>query len=327
MAHLSLRTYAFKAMGSQIALLLDTESDDVEAAFREGQRFFTDAEQVLSRFRADSELSLLNQQAGTWVTVSRLLYDILKAATDLAVETGGAFDPTLLCALKHAGYARSLEQVSTDDCSFPLPDPVVGGWKRVQLDDIGQAVWLPPGVGLDLGGIAKGYVAQQVRDILSSQGPCLVDAGGDLVAGDAPCDLPGWPVTIALPSSEVHEAEDALMLWLANGALATSGIDYRRWFHNGRPQHHIIDPRTGLPAQTDLLTATVLASDAASAEAWATASLVNGLESGILGLTTHGYAGVLMGTDREAMVTPAMLPHLVWQAAGLRLKTIVYEAT
>lgn len=91
---------------------------------------------------------------------------------------------------------------------------------------------------LVLGGIAKGYTAQLVVDYLSEWGPCLVDGGGDLTAGAAPKDWPGWPVAIATPyRQEAGERNRLLIMWLMEGTMATSGIDYRRWLHNGRSAH------------------------------------------------------------------------------------------
>jgi thiamine biosynthesis lipoprotein len=160
---------------------------------------------------------------------------------------------------------------------------------------------------LDFGGIAKGYTAQQAVELLGRWGPCLVNAGGDLTAGLAPLGFSGWPVAIAKPWAGIADhPSDLMTLWLTKGSLATSGVDYRRWRVNGREAHHLIDPRTGSPAQTDLLTASVLACRATEAEAWATAALVAGSEQGLTLLTEAEIAAVLVRTDGQIIVTPAM---------------------
>jgi thiamine biosynthesis lipoprotein len=140
--------------------------------------------------------------------------------------------------------------------------------------------------------------------MLARVGSCLVDAGGDLSAGSAPTGLPGWPVAIASPGS--GEAEDLLQLWLAEATLATSGIDFRRWQHNGRPAHHLIDPRSGLPAATDLLTVSVLAAEATEAEGWATAALVAGRSQGYALLAARSLPALLVTQDGSMLATPAM---------------------
>jgi thiamine biosynthesis lipoprotein len=136
---------------------------------------------------------------------------------------------------------------------------LIGRWREIELDTARQAVRLPVGVGLDLGGIAKGDTAQQALNLLAQTGPALVDAGGDLVAGLAPAGCPGWPVALSTPWREAAPTRDLATFWLADGALATSGVDYRSWVQDGLVAHHLIDPQTGQPAETDLLTATVFA--------------------------------------------------------------------
>jgi thiamine biosynthesis lipoprotein len=107
---------------------------------------------------------------------------------------------------------------------------------------------------------------------------------------------------------------DLFHLWLAHATLATSGIDYRRWQHNGWVVHHLIDPRTGRPAVTDALAVSVLARDAAQAEGWATAALVAGRDEGLALLSRHGLAGVVVDWQHQLLLTPAMMPQIVWPA-------------
>ena len=144
---------------------------------------------------------------------------------------------------------------------------------------------------------------------LNQWGPCLVDAGGDVVAGDAPADHPGWPVALTAPSSvDAGEPEDVMVLWLNNGALATSGVDYHHWTQDGRPRHHIIDPRTGVPALTDVVTATVLSADAMRAEAWAKATLIAGVDDGMKMLAGETLPGVLVNTAGHWRASRTLLP-------------------
>jgi thiamine biosynthesis lipoprotein len=108
---------------------------------------------------------------------------------------------------------------------------------------IGSRIELDTGVRLDLGGIGKGYAVDRAAELLAQAGPCLVNAGGDVAVHGG-----SWPVGV----------DGAVTLELSGGALATSGRDRRRWRRAGRELHHLIDPSTGAPAETDLLRATAV---------------------------------------------------------------------
>lgn len=307
----------FRAMGCAMSAHLAVPPEAASAPLRQVTALFAGLEQRLSRFDPASELAQLNRRAGEWAAVSPLLWEVVEAALDLTEETGGLFDPTLLAALEAAGYDRPFEQVAAavrDD--RPMTTGPFTGHARAVERRPGREVRLPPGVRLDLGGIAKGYAAQQAAAFLRQWGPCLVDAGGDLAAGDAPPGWPGWPVGVAAPTTAESETsaqdQDLLLLWLANAAAATSGIDYRHWRRGGQLQHHIIDPRSGLPAVTDLLTATVVDASAVRAEAWATAALVMG--AAVAGQTwlRQGVAGALVQQDGRVRVTPTLHSAVAW---------------
>lgn len=318
----SWQQHTFRAMGSRIAVWLETADPTAAAgAFAAVERLFAVQEQVMSRFRADSELSHLNARTGQWVLVSDDLWEAIVAALALAEATAGYFDPTVLPALQRAGYTESFERLARSGAARP-PDAdggaTTGSWSDIALDAAVQAIYLPPGLGLDLGGIGKGLTAQQAVELLDAVGPCLVDAGGDLVAGAAPQELAGWPVGVAFPSPEPDApVQDLFTLRLAHAALATSGRDFRRWERDGREVHHLIDPFTGAPAESDLLTATVLAADAATAEAWATAVCVSG-SAGLPRLTAANLAAALITRNNELILTQSLAGRVVesaWQVS------------
>jgi thiamine biosynthesis lipoprotein len=119
-------------------------------------------------------------------------------------------------------------------------------------------VELDPGTRLDLGGLAKGYAVDRAVELLSRYGACLVNAGGDLAVGGGPVATV-WPVSVPTPDAP-------LTIGVRSGGLATSGRDKRRWRRDGAEQHHLIDPITGLPAESDLLRVSVAAPSAVEAE-------------------------------------------------------------
>ncbi|MBE2225125.1 MAG: FAD:protein FMN transferase [Anaerolineae bacterium] len=304
----SWRSHHFRAMGTEMAFWLETDDQAAaQPAFAEAEALFRHNEQVLSRFQADSELSQINSRAGQWTAVSDLLWDVLVVALEMAERTNGRFDPTILNKLEQAGYTQSFEQMLT---YTPLPNPpdypvALGNWQDVVLDEADRSVYLPRGLRLDLGGIAKGYTAQQAVALLAQCGPCLVDAGGDISAGSPPVGYDGWPVAVTTPRTSPIQV-DLFTLPLAHASLATSGIDHRRWQQNGRSHHHLIDPITGQPADTDLLTATVWAETAVVAEAWATATIIQGAAAGLAALQTHHMPATLVTQSEELLLTPAM---------------------
>jgi thiamine biosynthesis lipoprotein len=168
-------------------------------------------------------------------------------------------------------------------------DPLVG----IVLDPGDGSIRLPAGMRLDLGGVAKGWAAHTALQRLERSGSALVDAGGDVAVGTAPDEsYGGWPVGIADP---FHAGQDLEMFTLQECGIATSGQDYRRWLKGGVWQHHLIDPRTGRPAVTDVLTATVVAPTVIQAEMAAKTSLILGSYLGLDWLEHQpGFSGLLV---------------------------------
>jgi thiamine biosynthesis lipoprotein len=245
---------SFRAMGTDVELLLDAPpSPAADEALRRAEAEIDRLERLLSRFREDSELSVLNRDGRARCGPD--LVRVVELALDARERTGGLFDPTVHEAVVAAGYDRSFELVAVEGPPGDGRPRRCGG--EVHVD--GDVVTLGAGVRLDLGGIAKGYAADRVAELLALSGPCLVNVGGDIgVRGGS------WPVAVT----------DELTLELTSGALATSGRDRRRWMRGGVESHHVIDPRTGLPARTEVLRATVVAATAADAEALATAAFL-----------------------------------------------------
>lgn len=266
------------------------------------EAFMHATEAALSRFRPDSELSRLNTQAGRPVQVSPLLAELLALALASAEQTNGLYDPTMLAALEAAGYDRSFEQLGPVAPARSMTGPAYS-WRDVQFDAATRQVTLPVGGRLDLGGIVKGWAADRAAEMLAEVGGCLVDVGGDLMARGEPVEYPAWPVGVADPRDADR---DLALLMLKDRGVATSGTDYRRWRQGDTLRHHIIDPRTRRPAQTDLLSVTVIAPTAVQADLHAKVVLMLGSVEG------RGYLdrlpnveALLMGEDGSQ-----------WQTAG-----------
>jgi FAD:protein FMN transferase len=249
-----------------------------------------------SRFRPDSELSAVNRADGGLFMLSNGLTQAIGVALAAARWTRGLTDPTVGAALIGLGYDRDFAAIDPD-----RPDPVAGaapapGWRAVEL--AGFMLRLPAGVRLDLGATAKGLGSDRaVRAAMSAtrqSGGVLVGLGGDIaVAGPAPRG--GWPITVADETSRARQAP-AQVIRLAAGAVATSSMACRSWRRAGKTVHHIVDPRTGLPAAGPWRLASVAAATCADANAAATAAIVAGGRAEDW-LTAAGLPARLVGHD------------------------------
>jgi thiamine biosynthesis lipoprotein len=179
----------------------------------------------------------------------------------------------------------------------------VPNWRSIEVRPNHSAIRLPAGAQIDLGGTAKGWTAARIADRLAAYGPCLVDAGGDLAARGKPQGGAGWQVAVAEPGPSADAAPVASVV-VTDRAIATSGIDYWRWIRNGKWQHHLIDPRTGRPAATDVLSATVIQPDASLAEGYARALVLLGSAAGLAWILRQPQRAVLVvRTDGAVLAT------------------------
>jgi FAD:protein FMN transferase len=229
-----------------------------------------------SRFRPDSELSKMNQSGGQWVRIGPVFLEALQAALWAARATGGLVDPTVGGSLRAIGYDRDFKSLAEDDPS-PLRLQVVPGWQALDLDRDQSRVRVPKGVELDLGATAKGLAADKAAVAArkaAGEGGVLVSLGGDIsVAGPPPEG--GWLVLVTDDATREDDKTGALVS-LGQGGLATSSTTVRRWRREGRLLHHIIDPATGLSADSPWLFVTVTANTCLEANAAATAAIILG---------------------------------------------------
>ena len=288
----------FRAMNTEIGAWLWHPHPAATVQLNAVAQLFAAVENELSRFRPDSNLSRLNAKAGAGPQpVSHCLQAVLAHALAAARQSDGVYNPALLPELQQAGYDRSFELLPKE-MNAPMPLRTAdrrNTWRQVKFEAAEGTVDLPAGLGLDLGGIAKGWTVDQALALLAEWGPALVDAGGDLRATGRP-NGEAWPVAVQDPFRP--EAE-LMTLELVNQAVATSSIGGRRWQRNGLPMHHLIDPRTGMPSASDLFAVTVIATETMQAEVAAKVSLILGQTAGQAYLEALGLAGLLIGRQGE----------------------------
>jgi len=259
----------------------------------------------LTRFDPGSDLERLNDDGGG--ELDDELLDVLTAALAAWHDTDGRFDVALGAELVAAGYdrtfgeldavdARSLWVAESDAAEL---DPVVGPGPAAPPFSIdGRQLLVPAGRRIDLGGFAKGWAADRMRDLIAQVGPCLVNIGGDIAISPAEGVEP-W--TIGL---EVDGATASYDVW--HGGVATSGQDVRAWrarHDDDGYAHHIIDPRTGKPAASDVLRVSVFAESCARAEAWTKALLISGFDDAVAEAEQRGITAIIIAMDGTTVRT------------------------
>jgi len=307
-----MNTIEFKAMGCQMSVILDSSSPRNKERLGRIPGWFEAWEQSLSRFRPDSELSRVNQQPGETIPVSQDFLDVLRIALDVEVRSHGMVTPRVLDALVLAGYDRSFEELAKDTMSTVPNKNGVTVTTPIDWSADRRTIRLPSHVHLDFGGFAKGWAAQQASLRLKSYGPVLVDAGGDIAISGLQSDQQPWSVAIADPFKPDSDLET---LRLGRCGVATSGTDYRRWKQDGEWRHHIIDPRTGKPAQTDVISATIVAPNVMDAEMAAKITLISGSQSGMAWLEGNpSFAGLLVLENGTRLFSQRMANYL-WRSS------------
>lgn len=274
---------------------------------------------IFSDYMENSELNQLSQTAGSgrFVPVLPRLFGVLLLSKEAAAKSGQAFDITI-------GPLSRLWRTARKGGRFPLPAEVAAAKKKTGIHHLlldtaqKEASLLQPGMQLDLGGIAKGYVAQAVVHFLRSQGiaSALADAGGDLACSDAPPGKRGWTVGINVPQQEDELLAETITL--SNGAVATSGDVYQYLEHEGKRYSHILDPRTGygLRFQRNV---TVVAADGATADWLATACSILPLQKSKKLATAFGAQLLITqrkGTRIAYFMTPGMKTNLATPKAA-----------
>jgi thiamine biosynthesis lipoprotein ApbE len=307
----------WEALGTSVVLRV-TDPAALAHARAEVERELDAIDRACSRFRADSELSRVNASGGRPVQIGALLMEALELAVRAAELTDGDVDPTVGRALELAGYDRDWRLLTPCEDRAGNGSPRSGaasdrtrradaitvrrlsGWRTIALDRRRACVRVPRGVRLDLGATAKGWAADRAADAAARASGCgaLVSIGGDIgTSGAGPAG--GWRIRV----TDDHRSQPTApgqTIAILSGGLASSSTTVRRWRHDGRTMHHIIDPRTGTPARTCWRTVSVAAASCAEANIAATAALVQG-RAGAVWLAGHGLPARLV--DREGNVT------------------------
>ncbi|BCX13640.1 MAG: FAD:protein FMN transferase [Candidatus Dojkabacteria bacterium] len=241
--------------------------DTIEEAFYEFDRVV----KKFTRFNEDSELTNLNRQAGDWVKVSREFFDLIKFMLEMFKQTSGFFDPTIIDFLETYGYDPNYNFSKLENPNLPKEILNIAkkrpSFNEISLDEKNLKVKLKPKQRIDLGAIGKGWAmdlaSQKIKKV---SGDFLIDAGGDVIAYGKNALSKPWNVTLKSKNREIGTIN------LQNQAIASSG----NWARKVKFFHHLINPFTGQPVETNYDTVFVVAQTSLVADAWATALFVGG---------------------------------------------------
>lgn len=292
---LGLSVCDWPALGTSAQLVV-TAAGAMAEARAAVERVLREIDLAASRFREDSELSRLNAAAGSWAPVTPLFARALQVAVDAARWTGGLVDPTVGEALIRLGYDRTFGSVPAVAGPLRVRVSAAPGWQHIELAE-GRAR-VPAGARIDLGATAKALAADLAAAAAAEASGCgvLVSLGGDIaVAGEAPAG--GWPVAIDDVTDLALPADDhGQVVVIRDGGLATSSTRARRWQRGGVELHHVLDPRSGLPARGPWRTVSVTASTCVLANTASTAAVVLGADAPGW-LRDRGFHARLVGAD------------------------------
>jgi thiamine biosynthesis lipoprotein len=267
---------------------------------RDAFGWFAHVERVCSRFDRRSELSHLSASPiGVPISVSPLLFELIDFACSVARASDGAFDPTVGRAMETNGFNR-------DYLTGELTSSSIGAMSHcsyldVLLDPGSRAVTLVKPLVLDLGAVAKGFAIDLAAEELRPFGNFAINAGGDILAhGRHSPDTP-WHIGIRHPRAPGDQIDS---LVISDAAVCTSG-DYERPRPDGKPGHHILDPRTGKSTE-GVASVTVVASSAMLADAMSTAAFALGPERAVEFLESQGVEGLIVSADVRTFETKGL---------------------
>ena len=297
----------FTIMGTTAEVLL--EGEDAESMVDVAQLRLFELEAKWSRFVDTSEISALNRSQGAPVVVSADTIALVESAIAGWQRTGGDFDPTVLGALIRSGYDRPFDEISTMDDIRGRPIDLDLGCGSIVIDRSSSTVMLPDRVGFDAGGIGKGLAADFVVEEAFAQGArsACVNLGGDIrVRGSDPSGG-RWVIEIPLEGL----AAPSRVVSLGDAGIASSSPSVRHWIEGDRARHHLIDPRRGESAASDLASVTVITASAWLAEVMTKAIFVRGRHGGMALADSCGLGALVVTAAGEVCTSASWDRHAV----------------
>ena len=256
-------------------------------------------EQLLSKTIDASDVSRINNAMGQTVTVNPETWEILRRAKEISAQTGGAFSITIAPVTALWSFTDTVtNMVPTDEARLKML-PLVDD-QKIALGE-NNTVTLPAGMEIDLGGIAKGYIADKVADIIREKAYAgIVSLGGNVYTVGKKPDGSAFSVGIKDPH---NPAASKAIIYTGDGTVVTSGTYERGFSFGGERFHHILDPKTGWPSQSDLVSATFVMDSSMTADALATACIVIGSEKSLALAKELQLDAMFIDKDGQAFFT------------------------
>ena len=256
-------------------------------------------EQLLSKTIDASDVSRINNAMGQTVTVDPETWEILRRAKEISAQTGGAFSITIAPVTALWSFTDTVtNMVPTDEARLKML-PLVDD-QKIALGE-NNTITLPAGMEIDLGGIAKGYIADKVADIIREKAYAgIVSLGGNVYTVGKKPDGSAFSVGIKDPH---NPAASKAIIYTGDGTVVTSGTYERGFSFGGERFHHILDPETGWPSQSDLVSATFVMDSSMTADALATACIVIGSEKSLALAKELQLDAMFIDKDGQAFFT------------------------
>lgn len=305
-----LNSISFRAFDTACAVSADVD----DAALAQVKALCARYELLLSRFNPASKLFALNAAAGQWVDVGEELAAVLRLALGYCERTGGLSDITM------GGVCRlwDFKRACVPDVAAVSEALAHVNWQGVQVDG-SRARLADAHATVDLGGIAKGYIADCIVDALRRAGATtgVVNLGGNVVCLGSKPDGSAWNVGLRapVPSGGTLQTTSFASVSVRGKSVVTSGVYERAFMRNDRVLHHILDPRTGMPAATDVLSATVVSDASLDGDGYTTALVIMGAGGALaFAEATPGIEAVLLTTNGHLLHTTGI------QGEGVQLQ-------
>lgn len=287
------KEYAKDIFAMDTFMTVKAYGDNAEAALDEAETEIKRIEALFSVTDPQSDISKINKNGGQPVEVSEDTFELISKSLDFCRETDGALDITVYPVVREWGFTTG---------SYNIPDRKKlsellknTGYKRVSLSD--DSVLLEKGMELDLGSVAKGYCSGRIADIMKQKGvsSALINLGGNVQAIGTKPDGTAWRVGIQDPD---NSEEIACTLSVSDCAVVTSG-NYERFFvgEDGKKYCHIIDPKTGCPADNGIISASIIGKSGLMCDAYSTALFVMGTDKAIEFCRSHQDFEAVFITD------------------------------
>jgi len=283
---------------------------------QEVDKLLAEINQQMSTYKKDSELSLLNQNPSTdWIPISKALLTVIQEALRISALSEGAFDITVgpLVNLWGFGPKWQEDKMPTQEEINQLKQKVNYQYLSIQLDPPAIKK-TKPDVYIDLSGIAKGYGVDVIANFIEKQGILnyLIEIGGELRTKGSNPQGEAWKVAVEKPIPNIRTVQTVVPVH--DAGIATSG-DYRNFFElNGRRFSHIIDPKTGEPVQTNVVSATILDSKSCmTADAWAKVPIVMGAEKALALADRENIAMYLLIKEGDQFISKSSRAFQTWR--------------